>query len=89
MIMTEKDKLDFKKSTKCWICEKYFIGDDKKVRDHCHIAGKFRGAAHNECNLLFSKPKHVPVTFYNLSGYDSHLFINNLGEQIDRIPNTE
>jgi len=62
------------------------------VRDHCHFSGQFRGAAHNKCNLLFRKPKHVLVIFHNLSGYDSHLFIKNLGKtqgQIDCIPNNE
>ena len=60
--------------------------------DHCHYSGKFRGATHNKCYLLFRKPKHVPVIFHNLSGYDSHLFIKNLGKthgQIDCIPNNE
>ena len=28
----------------CWICDK-LIKFDEKVRDHCHITGKYRGAA--------------------------------------------
>ena len=45
------------------------------VKDHCHITGKFRGAAHNSCNLkLRLKPKtdQIPVVFHNLRGYDAH-----------------
>ena len=30
----------------CWICEKLIDDDNEKVRDHCHVTGKFRGAAH-------------------------------------------
>jgi len=80
------------KKQECWICQKPFEGSDDKVRDHCHFSGQFRGAAHNKCNLLFRKPKQLPVIFHNLSGYDSHLFIKNLGKtqgQIDCIPNNE
>ena len=97
MVMTEKDKIDYKKATICHICERGIPkeGDDprfKKVRDHCHLTGKFRGAAHNKCNLEYRLPKFYPVIFHNLSGYDSHLFIKNLGKsegKIDCIPNNE
>ena len=64
----------------------------KKVRDHCHFTGRYRGAAHNLCNLKYRKPNFTPVVFHNLSGYDSHLFIKNLGfsvGDIDCIPNNE
>ena len=64
----------------------------KKVRDHDHFTGKFRGAAHNPCNLQFKKPKFTPVIFHNLSGYDAHLFVKNLGKSegnIKCIPNNE
>ena len=71
---------------------KEFNDDDYKVRDHCHFTGRYRGAAHNSCNLKYRKPSFTPVVFHNLSGYDSHLFIKNLGfseGDIDCIPNNE
>ena len=77
-------------ATKCWICEKDLNGD--KFKDHCHFTGKYRGAAHNECNLNYRKPKIIPVVMHNLSGYDSHLFIKNLGfteGNIDCIANND
>ena len=97
MVMTPKDKIDYKKATICHICESGIPkeGDDprfKKVRDHCHLTGKFRGAAHSMCNLKYRLPKFYPVIFHNLSGYDSHLFIKNLGKsegKIGCIPNNE
>ena len=90
MIFTRKDKEEFNKSTNCWICNG-LLGEDR-VRDHCHFTGKFRGAAHNICNLKFKKPKFTPVFFHNLSGYDSHLFVTKLGKSegdITCIPNNE
>ena len=90
MIFTEEDKKRFNEEKECWIC-KELLNDDK-VRDHCHYTGRYRGPAHNKCNLKYRKPKFIPVVFHNLSGYDSHLFIKNLGatsEKIDCIPNNE
>ena len=71
---------------------KKVIKKNEKDKDHCHYTGRFRGAAHNSCNLNYKKPKFIPVVFHNLSGYDSHLFIKNLGftdGTIDCIPNNE
>ena len=79
MIFSLKDKDNFEKAKICWICQKEF-GSEKKVRDHCHFTGKYRGAAHVKCNLQFKKPKFTPVIFHNLSGYDAHLFVKNLGK---------
>ena len=57
------------------------------------MSGKFRGAAHNECNINYKVSKFIPVVFHNLSGYDSHLFIKKLrgdnGENINCIPINE
>ena len=83
----------FDEATKCWLCNEEFDDtDDEKVKNHCHYTGRFRGAAHNSCNLKYKKPKFIPVVFHNLSGYDSHLFIKNLGfteGTIDCIPNND
>ena len=74
---TKKDKRAYKASTYCHICEGELLND--KVADHCHLTGKFRGAAHNKCNLEYRIPKFFPVIFHNLAGYDAHLFVKNLG----------
>ena len=50
----------------------------EKVRDHCHFTGKYRGPAHNGCNLLYRKIKDIPVFFHNLGGYDGHIIFQNL-----------
>ena len=92
MIFTEEDIKHFNNASDCWICGEE-LGNDR-VRDHCHYTGRYRGAAHNKCNLNHSKPKGVPVFFHNLSGYDSHLFIKSLGssnkkETLECIANNE
>ena len=93
MIFGKEEAERFNKETKCWMCKKEFNDDkDFKVRDHCHFTGRYRGAAHNSCNLKYKKPNFTPVVFHNLSGYDSHLFVKNLGftaGNIDCIPNNE
>ena len=48
--MGEKKENQFQPSNICWICEKLIDDDDEKIRDHCHVNGKFRGAAHWSCN---------------------------------------
>ena len=52
IIFGEKEKERFDEETKCWICNEEF-DDDVKVRDHCHFTGRYRGAAHNSCNLKY------------------------------------
>ena len=100
MKLSPNELKQFNEATKCWICKGEFdnTSDEKgyrkneKVKDHCHYTGRFRGAAHNYCNLKYKKPNVTPVVFHNLSGYDSHLFIKNLGfteGTIDCIPNND
>ena len=73
----EKDKLEAKKQKNCMFCGNPLLQKNFKdsVKDHCHITGRYRGAAHNECNLkLRINPKtyQIPVVFHNLRGYDAH-----------------
>ena len=72
LIMSEEEYL-FQHSNSCWICGKIINDDDEKVRDHCHITGKFRGAAHWDCDMNFRLSKKISVIFHNLRGCDSHL----------------
>ena len=91
MKITPEEQEQFNQASNCWICGQLLnLGD--RVRDHCHFTGRYRGAAHNRCNLKYSKPNNISVFFHNLTGYDSHLFIkklNNTMGPIDCIPNNE
>ena len=80
--MTKKDEKEFQKAEECHICNKKYTDKDIRVRDHCHITGKYRGSAHQECNLkLRVNPEEVkiPVIFHNLRGYDSHFIMQEIG----------
>ena len=54
-----------------------------KVRDHCHYTGKYRGAAHNICNLRYKIPKEIPIVFHNGSTYNYHFIIKELVKEFD------
>ena len=47
---------DYKKASSCHICYKPFKDGNRKVRDHCHYSGVYRGAAHSLCNLQYKIP---------------------------------
>ena len=71
--LTTKEKIFHNKQKACYICKKEFNINDKKnykVRDHCHYTGKYRGAAHNICNLRYKVPKEIPIVFHNGTTYD-------------------
>ena len=87
--MSEEEE-QLQSSNNCWICEKLIDNDDEKVRDHCHVTGKFIGVAHRSCNINLQLTKKVPVIFHNLRGYNSHLIFcepNKFHVKIDVIPN--
>ena len=90
MTLTNKDEEHFKLATVCHICKNGFTKKDYKVRDHCHVTGKYRGAAHNNCNRSFRLTNKIPVIFHNLKGYDSHFTMQEIGkfdQEISVIPN--
>ena len=66
MFMTEEDKDVFYNAKKCCVCGECFKADKDKVRDHDHRTGKFRGAAHNKCNISYFSNKYLPIVFHNL-----------------------
>jgi len=76
--MTMKDKEDYENATHCHICESE-LGKDK-VLNHCHLTGKFRGAAHNECNLQFRIPKIFPVIFLIISPVTIRIYLSRILE---------
>lgn len=89
MFITDKEQAEFDQSTECYLCHKKFVdeidGDDekkenkKKVRDHDHETGEYRGACHNKCNINYNlKNFKLPVFVHNLKGYDSHLILKEL-----------
>ena len=87
--MSQKDEINFKKATHCYICQIKYKPDDgpngEPVRDHCHATGKYRGSAHLIYNLklkISAEKIKIPVIFHNLKGYDSHFIIQKIGELI-------
>ena len=95
--LTMEEEEDFLNATHCHICESPFKEGDQRVRDHCHltgkylfiylmsdffniflILGKYRAAAHSNCNLVYQDSRTIPVVFHNLSGYDGHYVIKAL-----------
>ena len=89
-IMSAEEEERFESSNICWNFVKLIDHDDEKVRDDCHVTGKFRGAAHWKCDINLQLTKNVPVIFHNLRDFDSHLIfydLNKFDVKIDLMPN--
>lgn len=91
--LSEEQQHEFDSAEVCHICKKgNFTLKNGKVRNHCHVSGLYLGAAHRHCNLFFQDQHFIPVFIHNLSGYDSHFIVRELGcdtNPIKVIPNTE
>ena len=76
--ISPQEEESFQLAEECWFCENPL--DDTKVRDHDHLTGKYRGAAHNICNINVKQKSSsfVPIFFHNFSGYDCHLILEEL-----------
>ena len=84
--LTTEEKINYNDQKVYYICKKEFDTIDKKnykVRDHYHYTGKYRGAAHNICNLRDGVPKEIPVVFHNGSTYDYHFIIKELVQEFE------
>ena len=83
--MTPEDEENSINTNNCWICTEEITNKKDRVRDHCLITGKYRGAAHKECNSKLRIPRKLPVIFHNLQGYDGHINFRELYEFKDTI----
>ena len=81
--LTKEEEDNYNKENTCYIFKKDFNNNNGKVRDHCHFTGKYRGAAHNTCNLRYKIPKNISVIFHNGSTYDYHFIIKELAFEFD------
>ena len=80
MNLSNKEKIHPKKATTCYVCNCDFTAENRKVRDHCHVSGNYRGAFCVKCNLGMRLTKTIPVIFHNLKRYDSHSLLPELGK---------
>ena len=90
--LTKKQIHEYNKAIYCYSCKKQFTKENHKVHHHDHITGEYIAPLCNNCNKLIRVPKHLPVIIHNLTGYDLHLFIKELGcnkETVDIIPSNE
>ena len=87
--LTPKELKSYEKADKCYICGIIFFKRSsntincRKVRDHCHYTGKYRGTAHSICNLKFNVLNQIPGVFHNDSKYDFHLIIKEIVNEFD------
>ena len=91
--LTAEEWEKYNSATQCHICEKPFAPDDSRVRDHCHLTGRYRGPAHSNCNLNYKDSYVIPIVFHNLSGYDAHFIIKEIATayegRVDVLPITK
>ena len=81
--LTTEEKIYHNEQEICYIRKKEIDEKNYKVRDHCHYKGKYRGAAHNMCNLRYKTPEEIHVVFHNGSTYDYHFIIKELVKEFD------
>ena len=85
--LTHEENNFYNEQEICYICkEKFCLDKDdknyinrKKVKDHCHNNGKFRGPAHSICNLKYKIPKEIPIIIHNAT-YNTNFTINQLAK---------
>ena len=91
--LTNEGNESYIKPELCHMCKnKYFDIDSysenmykkyRRARDHCHYTGKYRSAAHNNCNLNHKESKEIAIVFQNGSTYDYHFRIEELAKEFN------
>lgn len=92
IMMTEEEQRIHAAKTKCDLCKIDFTSVNHKVAHHNHLSGKFIKSLCNTCNLKLKTQNFVPCFLHNLSKYDAHFIITELGydsNTIRVIPNSE
>ena len=87
-VRTKKDDKNFERSAKCWICDNAFVENDVKVRDHCHVTGKYGGAAQRDCNINIILNYKIPIMFHNIKKMVHILLCRNLKKSILKLSYT-
>ena len=65
-VMTKRDVADFENSTQCCICDNAYVDGDVKVRDHCHVTGKYRGSTNRGCNIKVKSNHKTRFVFHTI-----------------------
>ena len=86
-VRTKKDDKNFECYAKCWICDNAFVENDIKVRDHCHVTGKYSGAAKRDCNINITLNYKIPM-FHNIKKMVHILLWKNLKKSILKLSYT-
>ena len=76
-VLKQKYEDHFKNTKICWFCNKKILNDNDKVRDHCHLTGKYRGPSHHICNINVKQKQSnfIPILFHKFSNYDCLCFL--------------
>ena len=89
--LTKEQQESHENAQICYICkeklENKYLKDKKyrKVTDHCHNTGEYRGDAHSIFNLKYSVPRKIPIIFHIGSNYDYCFIIKELAEEFKNI----
>ena len=65
--MPTEENEEFERSNICWICGRLIEIEDNKVKDHCHITGKYRGPAHWNCNINLKVSKKLVIILEDMT----------------------
>ena len=74
--MTRENYEDFENSTKYWICDNVYVEGSVKITDNFNISGNYRDSAFGDCNIKVKLNHEIPIVFYKLKNYDSHIMQN-------------